>query len=43
MRIGILYSRIRVEEKLIIQAFRDRGIEPEMIDVRQLDFQLDDL
>lgn len=40
MRIGILYSRIRVEEKLIVQAFQARGIQPEMIDVRQVHFAL---
>jgi [lysine-biosynthesis-protein LysW]--L-2-aminoadipate ligase len=31
-RIGILCSRIRVEEKLLLQAFRARGTEPERID-----------
>lgn len=31
-RIGMLCSRIRVEEKLLLQAFRDRGVEPERID-----------
>ncbi len=31
-RIGILCSRIRVEEKLLLQAFRARGAEPERID-----------
>jgi [lysine-biosynthesis-protein LysW]--L-2-aminoadipate ligase len=40
MRIGILYSRIRAEEKLIAEAFRARGIEPEMLDVRQIGFDL---
>ncbi|MCS7177897.1 MAG: lysine biosynthesis protein LysX [Anaerolineae bacterium] len=32
MRVGILCSRIRVEEKLLFQAFRDRGVEAERID-----------
>ena len=40
MNIAILYSRIRAEEKLIIQAFEQRGITPQMIDVRQAIFDL---
>lgn len=32
MRVGILCSRVRVEEKLLFQAFRDRGVEAERID-----------
>ena len=35
-RIGILCSRIRVEEKLLLQAFRARGAEPERIDDEQV-------
>jgi len=31
-RIGVLCSRIRVEEKLLLQALRARGAEPERID-----------
>ena len=31
-RIGILCSRVRVEEKLLLQALRARGTEPERID-----------
>jgi [lysine-biosynthesis-protein LysW]--L-2-aminoadipate ligase len=31
-RVGLLCSRIRVEEKLLLQAFRARGVEPERID-----------
>ena len=31
-RVAILSSRIRVEEKLLLQAFRHRGVEPERID-----------
>lgn len=41
MRIGILYSRIRAEEKLIVQAMETRGLDYEMIDVRQVSFDLD--
>jgi [lysine-biosynthesis-protein LysW]--L-2-aminoadipate ligase len=40
MNIAILYSRIRTEEKLIIQAFEQRGITPQMIDVRKIVFDL---
>ena len=40
MNIAILYSRIRTEEKLIIQAFEQRGVTPQMIDVRQTVFDL---
>jgi [lysine-biosynthesis-protein LysW]--L-2-aminoadipate ligase len=41
MNIAILYSRIRAEEKLIVHAFEQRGITPQMIDVRRtvFDFQ----
>jgi len=35
-RIGILCSRIRVEEKLLLQALRARGAEPERIDDDQV-------
>ncbi|MDX1412821.1 MAG: lysine biosynthesis protein LysX [Candidatus Promineifilaceae bacterium] len=40
MRIGILYSRIRVEEKLLVQELENRGIPFELIDVRRLSFDL---
>ncbi|MFN2105129.1 MAG: lysine biosynthesis protein LysX [Candidatus Promineifilaceae bacterium] len=43
MNIAILYSRIRAEEKLIVQAFAARGISPEMVDVRHAVFDLHDL
>jgi len=33
MRVGVLCSRVRVEEKLIFQALRDRGVDGERIDV----------
>ena len=32
MRVGVLCSRLRVEEKLILQALRDRGVDGERID-----------
>lgn len=40
MRLGILYSRIRVEEKLIIQAMEIRGLDYELLDIRQVVFDL---
>ena len=36
MRIGLLHSLIRKEEKLLIEAFRNAGVEPIMVDDRQL-------
>ena len=36
MRIGLLHSLIRKEEKLLLGAFHDAGIEPVMIDDRKL-------
>lgn len=42
MRVGILFSRIRLEEKLIVQALDARGVNYEMIDVREAVFDLND-
>ncbi len=41
MRIGLLHSLIRKEEKLLIEAFKNAGVDPVMIDDRKLilDFQ----
>jgi [lysine-biosynthesis-protein LysW]--L-2-aminoadipate ligase len=39
-RIGILCSRIRVEEKLLLQALRARGAEPERIDDDQVSLEI---
>jgi len=36
VKIGLLHSLIRLEEKLLIAAFRNSGIEPIMIDDRKL-------
>lgn len=41
MNIGILYSRIRQDEKLLLNELRDRGHEIEKIDVRKHQFGLD--
>jgi len=40
MKIGILCSRLRVEEKLLFEALRRRGADYERIDVRHLAFDL---
>ncbi len=40
MRIGILLSRVRVEEKLLFEAFHARGVEFETIDDREIVFDL---
>ena len=41
MNIGILYSRIRQDEKLLLNELRDRGHEVTKIDVRDHQFGLD--
>jgi len=40
MRVGILYSRIRRDEKLLLSELRERGHEVEKIDVRKVQFGL---
>ncbi len=39
-KVGILYSRVRAEEKLLFAAFQQRGVDFELIDDRQLIFDL---
>ncbi|WP_435146634.1 lysine biosynthesis protein LysX [Halobaculum sp. P14] len=41
MKFGILYSRIRKDEKLLLSELRDRGHDVEKIDVRSQRFGLD--
>lgn len=41
MRLGILYDRIRKDEKLIIAAAEKRGIEVELIDANKLVYNLE--
>ncbi|SEO59766.1 [lysine-biosynthesis-protein LysW]---L-2-aminoadipate ligase [Halogranum amylolyticum] len=41
MKVGILYSRIRKDEKLLLSELRDRGHEVTKIDVRKHQFGLD--
>lgn len=40
MHIGLLYSRIRVEEKLLVQALEQRGLSYDLLDVRDQAFDL---
>jgi [lysine-biosynthesis-protein LysW]--L-2-aminoadipate ligase len=42
VKIGILYSRIRLDEKLLLAELRDRGHEVTKIDVRKVTFDLTD-
>ena len=41
MRIALLHSRIRAEEKLLVRALADRGVQYDLIDVREASFRLD--
>lgn len=41
MKIGVLHSRIRVEEKLLLEEIERRGIPCEVIDVREVVFDPD--
>ncbi len=42
MKIGVIYSRARVEEKLLFEALERRGLDYDRIDDRDLIFDLDD-
>jgi [lysine-biosynthesis-protein LysW]--L-2-aminoadipate ligase len=42
LRIGVLYSRVRVEEKWIFAAMERRGIDYDRLDDRRIFFDLDD-
>jgi [lysine-biosynthesis-protein LysW]---L-2-aminoadipate ligase len=42
MNVGVLYSRIRLDEKLLLAELRDRGHEVTKIDVRKVTFDLTD-
>lgn len=41
LRIGVLYSRVRVEEKWIFAALERRGLDYERLDARRIYFDLD--
>ena len=40
MRVGILYSRVRAEEKLLFEEFTQRGAEFDLLDDRRLVFDI---
>jgi [lysine-biosynthesis-protein LysW]--L-2-aminoadipate ligase len=42
LRIGVLYSRVRVEEKWIFASLERRGLDYERLDDRMVHFELDD-
>ncbi len=42
LRIGVLYSRLRVEEKWIFSALNQRGVDYDRLDDRVIHFDLDD-
>ena len=42
-RVGVLYSRVRVEEKLLFEAFERRGVTLDLIDDQKLIFDLTDV
>ena len=42
LKIGVLASRVRVEEKWLFKAFEERGIDYEHLDDRTIHFDLDD-
>ena len=42
MNVGMLLSRVRVEEKLLLEALRRRGVEVTLLDDRELIFDLHD-
>lgn len=42
LNIGVLYSRVRVEEKWIFAALEKRGVDYERLDDRQISFNLDE-
>ena len=42
MRVGMLLSRVRVEEKLLLEAFQAHGVEVELFDDREIVFDLHD-
>ena len=42
-RVGILYSRVRVEEKLLFEAFDRRGVTLDLLDDQKLIFDITDV
>ena len=42
-RVGVLYSRVRVEEKLLFEAFERRGVSLDLLDDQKLIFDITDV
>ena len=40
MRVGVLYSRVRVEEKLLFEELERRGVVYELLDDRELQLEI---
>ena len=43
IKIGVLYSRVRVEEKLLFEAFEKRGVDLDLLDDQKLIFDITDV
>jgi [lysine-biosynthesis-protein LysW]--L-2-aminoadipate ligase len=43
IRVGVLYSRVRVEEKLLFEAFEKRGVTLDLLDDQKLIFDITDV
>ena len=43
LRVGVLYSRVRVEEKLLFEAFEKRGVSLDLLDDQKLIFDITDV
>jgi len=43
VRVGVLYSRVRVEEKMLFEAFERRGVSLDLIDDQKLVFDITDV
>ena len=43
VQVGVLYSRVRVEEKLLFEAFEKRGVSLDLIDDQKLIFDITDV
>ena len=43
VRVGVLYSRVRVEEKLLFEAFERRGVTLDLLDDQKLIFDITDV
>ncbi len=43
VRVGVLYSRVRVEEKLLFEAFERQGVSLDLLDDQKLIFDITDV